>query len=102
MFVPWSAEQRVCVTVRWDLTQLLMVCLCLCCLEELQVSVPPPLSCGEQQGSAIPASSHSPGVIISETQHSLVSGFGVPMDVSLGKVVVQGNGGVRVNRFCLQ
>lgn len=82
------ASCRVCVTVHWDLTQLLTACRYLCCLEGLQVSVPPPLSCGEQRGSAVPASEHSPGVIVSVivfTQHSSVLGFGVLMDVFLRK-----------------
>lgn len=53
---PLECSCRVCVTVHWELTQHL------CCLEGLQVSVPPSLSCGEQQGSAVLASEHSSGV----------------------------------------
>lgn len=41
-----------------------------------QVCAPPPLSCGEQQGSATPASDRFPRVIISDTQRSLASGKG--------------------------
>lgn len=60
-------------------------CLCLCYLEGLQLSAPSPLSCDKQEGSGIPASDHSPKVIISDTQHTLASGLSVLMDVFLGK-----------------
>lgn len=94
-----SRQQRVCVTVRWDLTQPLMVCLCLCYLEGRSV---PHHHCPVVNSKA---QLSLPLIVPPESSFQTHSAVWRQASVfswmfSWERVVVQCHGGVRVNRFC--